>query len=252
MIFGIIFSSFATDPDISSSTTTASCADAVLNTNGGNVNIEINWEPNVIPLRWYNGNTMVESNTCTYGGGLNIPEPPAERTGYTFRGWRVRPTYDFTQLDNSVDGSSRFAIAKAGNQDKNICYYGGSTTECNNYIDFAKLQRYEWKVVYNYGTVYGMSKCSTSGSGISHGGTAQTISETEGAYCFCKVTGFQPTGESTIYGPSTNMKWVEHSSAGDTYCLYRCAYYCTVMAGSSKIGNTFNSAFRARLFGQQD
>ena len=102
-IFSLIFSApiFATNPDIN--TATASCNDGVFNSNTGPVDIEVNWEPNEIALHWYNGNTELivdsASQSCVYDDSLTPPAPP-ERTGYTFKGWRVRDIPDgYTRLE---------------------------------------------------------------------------------------------------------------------------------------------------------
>ena len=233
MIFGIIFSSFATDPDISSSTTTASCADAVLNTNGGNVNIEINWEPNVIPLRWYNGNTMVESNTCTYGGGLNIPTPP-ERTGYTFRGWRVRPQMDFsTVIPANAKEISRSSIGETTSH-KDTCYYVGVKSDCNDEV-FKDLKTQEWKIKFKNGTFYGMSKCSAkNGSdGVATNWTNTELDSEPGekVYCWCRITGYKPNNTDTIYAPAFLLSWVKY--AYTETCLKSCANNCSASCSNS-------------------
>ena len=101
------FPSFATDPDISANTTTASCADSVLNTNDDPANIEVNWEPNTIDLHWYtDSNSTTEmavdsaSQNCTYDGTLTPPATIPTKTGYTFKGWKVKEIpYGYTRLE---------------------------------------------------------------------------------------------------------------------------------------------------------
>lgn len=46
------------------------------------------YEPNTMNLVWVSDNGETSNTTCTYGGGINLPEPPI-RTGYTFTGWKV-------------------------------------------------------------------------------------------------------------------------------------------------------------------
>ncbi len=105
-IFVLSTVSFATEPDIPANTTTVSCTDSALNSNGGPTNIEVNWEPNEINLHWYaDENATVElsvpatAQSCTYDETLTPPATIPTRTGYTFKGWRVRGLPDgYTKL----------------------------------------------------------------------------------------------------------------------------------------------------------
>ena len=71
---------------------TAPCDNATLSKYTGTANVEINWEPNVIQLGWYDGNTRldvpVSAQSCTYDGVVTVPPQPT-RPGYTFNGWKV-------------------------------------------------------------------------------------------------------------------------------------------------------------------
>ena len=44
---------------------------------------------NTIDIDWYNGNTKVESNQCTYDSTITLPTQP-NKTGYTFNGWKIK------------------------------------------------------------------------------------------------------------------------------------------------------------------
>jgi len=72
--------------------TTAPCDNATLSKYTGTANVEINWEPNVIQLGWYDGNTRldvpVSAQSCTYDGMITVPPQPT-KLGYTFNGWKV-------------------------------------------------------------------------------------------------------------------------------------------------------------------
>ena len=231
MILMFAIPAFATDPDID--TATASCDDGVFNSNTGPVNIEVNWEPNEINLRWYNNNTLITpsnnaSNNCTYDeNGLTIPVAPT-RTGYTFKGWRARPQYDFSTiaLDNNGTYWARGLYGvrqncfetETGFSERffDVCQIGG----------FSDLQTYEWKVQYSHGTVYGMAKCSDTGG--ERWQTATSLIEvTPGSnqYCWCKATGYKPSGQSTIYGPSVHLPYVHIGYRAD--CSRHCAWLCT-------------------------
>ena len=69
----------------------------------GPANLEADWTANTINLEWYNEDTKLTvpttSNTCRYDGGITLPSTNPTKTGYTFKGWKVRranvpaPTY---------------------------------------------------------------------------------------------------------------------------------------------------------------
>ena len=47
--------------------------------------------PNTINLTWYSvGDTVYETNQCTYDQPITLPATNPTRTGYTFAGWRLR------------------------------------------------------------------------------------------------------------------------------------------------------------------
>ena len=218
---------FATEPDISADTTTVSCADSALNTNDGPANIEINWEPNEIEVRWYNGNTLMTSNTCTYDGALTMPSTIPTRTGYTFKGWRVRPQMDFTTI--VYNGNDRFGYSidepnsNSPYYPQNNCMtergaYSRSWANCNDNI-FQELQLYEWKAGQN-NYFYGASKISAK---IGNNNCDEwdndssnwkaTYDELQGAsgtekYCWCQLTGYKPSGSSVSYRPTNILPWI--------------------------------------------
>ena len=57
--------------------------------------MQANWDANTIDLHWYNGATELTvpsaSQSCTYDGTLTPPATIPTKTGYTFKGWKVRP-----------------------------------------------------------------------------------------------------------------------------------------------------------------
>ena len=57
--------------------------------NNSTANVEANWNANTININWYNGDTRVAQNTCTYDGSITLPTEPT-KPGYTFSGWRLR------------------------------------------------------------------------------------------------------------------------------------------------------------------
>ena len=212
------------------------CDESVLNASNGTANLEINWEPNVIPLRWYSGNTLLEpennDDTCTYDGVLNRPTNPT-REGYNFAGWRVRPTMDFSTIPTNVNGPECWSKGWVGNA--NYCYYGAAggnqqNVACNSDITYTELQTYEWKIRFNHGDLYGMAKCSTEGEGLNQGMVGNsTINNTAGQYCWCKATGYKPNNSDIIYGPSNEMLWVWRNNLNNNTpygCLQNCAAHC--------------------------
>ena len=69
--------------------TSAPCDNDTLSKYNGTANIEIDWEPNVIGLTWYDGDTQVEGPTsCVYDSTITVPPQPT-KLGYTFNGWKV-------------------------------------------------------------------------------------------------------------------------------------------------------------------
>ena len=80
---------------------TAPCDNDTLSKYTGTANVEINWEPNTIGLKWFNGDQQIAGQTsCTYNGTITVPPAPT-KPGYTFNGWKVQkitPPDGYTQL----------------------------------------------------------------------------------------------------------------------------------------------------------
>lgn len=249
-IMALIYPSFATTPDIAANATSASCTDSALNTNNGPANIEVNWEPNTIELHWYNGNTEIPDagpTSCTYDGGLTPSATTPTKTGYTFVGWRARPTYNFASLPVDGQGITRWA---KGTYNGDYCFYYDGINyswDCSSYADFDELARGEWKVHFTWGDVYGSSYCSAM---YAQRGTSATYDEIVNAtgsygrvYCWCQATGYKPNGSNTKYTPTLTV-WVS-SGSGEDFQAY-CERGCSVSCGSQVYGN---ASFQAALFG---
>ena len=166
------------------------------------------------------------STSCLYDDNLTPPQTIPTRTGYTFKGWHVRPQYDFSTITLGNNGTYwargfygvRQNCFETGFSERysDVCQIGG----------FSDLQTYEWKVQYSHGTVYGMAKCSDTGG--ERWQTATSLIEvTPGSnqYCWCKATGYKPSGQSTIYGPSVHLPYVLIGYR--TNCSRHCAWVCT-------------------------
>ena len=75
-----------------------------MGTYSGTSNIQATWEPNTIDLHWYNGDTELTvpsaSQSCTYDGTLTPPATIPQKTGYTFKGWKVKEVpVGYTRLE---------------------------------------------------------------------------------------------------------------------------------------------------------
>ena len=242
----IVSGAFA-DPDITSTASSADCEYDPLQTYSGTSNLQVDWEPNTIALHWYNGDDELTvssaSQSCVYDGTLTPPTTIPTKTGYTFKGWRVRPTMNFSEIPTNVNGTNCWAIGWYKNA--NYCWYDTNTgnaqnVACNSDATFSEeLQTYEWKVRYSHGELYGMSGCSTTDGTFATAGNP-TIGS--GQYCWCKATGYKANGSSEVKGPSSALSWVFlirviGSASG---CARFCARNCAVSAGD-------DSAFRDAL-----
>ena len=126
MIFGIIFSSFATDltPNIVPSANSATCNNGTLDTFSGTSNLSANWGANTINLHWYaDSDATTElsvqnaSQSCVYDGTLTPPPVASipQKTGYTFAGWKVRGLPDeYTKLQYIEGGTAYNAYMDLG------------------------------------------------------------------------------------------------------------------------------------------
>ena len=234
----MIFTTDSFASGIASNTASAPCTNNTLETYSGNSNLSADWQPNEIQLRWYNGNTLMNvqntANTCVYDSTLTIPQNAPTRTGYTFDGWTVVPQYDFSTIPN-VNGTNRWAIGLYENHDR--CWYDTDTTHeqivaCDSDDNYKELQRYEWKVRYDHGTLYGMTVCSTTDGTKYQIGNPATE---QGPSCWCKATRYRASNENTTKVPTQNLSFVfGHTYRGAdneaTWCYNACSQYCAYMA----------------------
>ena len=200
--------------------------------------------------------TTAESE-CEYDGTIDVATAPS-RTGFTFKGWRVRQQMDFSTLSSL--GTGLIGYGKGNN----YCgwydgeWHEGGTAFCKENANFHELQPYEWKTTFSTGTVYGMAHCSAK-SGDHHNYSwsttyredwAATLAEldedttNEKKYCYCLATGWKPSGENQPkYTPLASLSWVFNRDYGSaSTCSAGCANRC-----SSDVRNY--SGFRAALFG---
>ena len=233
-LFSFVFTAPLFATDIPSSASTADCKNNPLQTYSGTSNLQANWSANTIQLHWYNGddeiqNVPVASQSCVYDGTLTPPATIPTKTGYTFKGWRVKDvTCGLSHVDAYIDpdgdadhvawqpinGSSGHTVAQA------IEY-----EEIDPGTDHSsELSNGEWRIIFSYGTVKGMAKCSdTSGDYM----TAGTPSNTNGQYCWCAATSYTPNGESACNVVSPLWVLDDDLESAST-CAYDCAYYCAL------------------------
>ena len=249
----VVSGAFA-DPDIAPSASTADCKYAPLETYTGTSNLQADWSANEINLRWYNNNTLMDVDTasadCTYDGTLTPPTAPS-RTGYTFKGWRVRPTYDFTTLPTSVNGTERWA--RDGFDNNEVCWHlsMSASAEVDDYESCAdsmynEIEQHEWKVRFSWGDIYGSAHCSAK-IGNSNNFTWDNASsnwrasynELESAsgekkFCWCQATGYKPSNSNTLYGANMSSSWFFGGGIYQTFsaCSLRCAYNCATSVSS--------------------
>ena len=187
------------------------------------------FSPNTIQLNWYEDSSAttpmtvpIVSQSCTYDADLVPPSNIPTKIGYTFKGWKVRPdtTCGLSKVllnENGTDLGYARLNANAGSNEDVYNLTSGSG---------------EWAVVFSYGTVKGVAKCSDDYSSVPV--------ETSGQYCWCATTHYTPYGENTcaIQSPS----WVFWNSLGDTEdCFNFCAFNCANRVQT-------DSSFRTTLF----
>ena len=240
LLFAIVFAtdSFATGIG---NVASAPCDNDTLSKYNGTADVEINWEPNTIGLKWFNGEEQVSGqNSCVYDGTITVPPAPT-KPGYTFNGWKI-PKYDFSTIPTNTDGTERWAIGWYNNA--NYCWYDTNTenaqqVNCDSDSTYDELETYKWKVHFEHGDLYGISECSTTNGTLGQPGVPTIDS---GANCWCKATGYKPRGSNIVNGSLAVLSWVFDYNGGSVAgCIRRCAANC---ANGAERG----SAFRTALF----
>ncbi len=214
------------------------CDTDVLNTDTGPVNLRAEFEPEVINLKWYNGDNQITvpttSNSCTYDTPINLPTDPV-KPGYKFKGWRV--LFDLSTLDASIGGKSYGYVRADSSGTSNLAVYGLTTSDLG-----------KWGVTFRYGKVIGESICSSTGGEYAQSGTPDESGTGDIKYCWCKATGYVSgdTNSSTLTGnvqPVSSASWVFYKDIGSSGdCAFNCAFDC---------GNFvhYYAKFRAAVFG---
>ena len=133
------------------------CTVAGIGVDDGTANVEAIWTPNTIHIDWYNQDTKVLSNDCTYDGDITLPSNPANRAGYTFGGWRIRSVSQQAaqvQCSSITTKSECNATANCGFVDHGFGMFEGS---CHDIIEGKRchtLSQQECNGDFNWGESY--------------------------------------------------------------------------------------------------
>ena len=209
-----------------------------------------------VNLKWFINNQEynLNQNSCEYGVGQINNITHEEIPGWTFTGWLVtnHDECGLLEVSTNVEGQDRYAIGWANNA--NAYSDKRHTIGANIGSDpaFNDLNTYEWKVIFNYGTIYGTSKCSAKSGNNSNyqwpspssdwvATESELTSAGNGASCWCGVTKYSP-----VSGPQcikTSINWGFHSTdTSYSQCSKDCSYWCANdIEGKAK--------FRAALYG---
>ena len=275
-IFSILISAPLFATDIPSSASSADCKNNPLQTYSGTSNLQAGWEANTIQLHWYNGDDELTvpsaSQSCVYDGGLTPPTTIPTKTGYTFKGWRVKQAAgcSFASSVCSLTGSGVNGLTYNDEDSTTYGYYSHDGQNKENESTYG-LTAGGWAVKdTSGGIVKGIASCNSTKpnlwdtvmAGMSNGtmteeqamntlwGTCNTdtfrpsntfSSSSSGQYCWCKMNSYTPSGGSACNVASPS--WVFLSDTGSaSNCAGFCAYGCAL--------NVMNlPVFRRALFG---
>ena len=256
-IFSILISAPLFATDIPSSASTADCKHTPLQVYSGTSNLEAGWEPNTIALHWYNGDDELTvpsaSQSCVYDDSLTPPSTIPTKTGYTFRGWRVRqvacqiPSSLANKINPVYNGSGY------GYKSDSTGSYGPRESNASTY---GLTQDNTWAVEWSGGEiVHGRAICSgmagdnanniwdNDSSNWSATESQLTSASGEAKYCWCAATNYTPSGGSACYIAAPSWVFLYGSSSASA-CAALCAKSC-----AERVENT--SLFRYALFGGQ-
>ena len=231
-------------PAFSYVTNSSHCDNDVLSTYSGSANLTANWQGNPITVTWYNGDTEYDSNQCTYGGNLTMPSSIPQKTGYTFKGWRVRDlTCGLIHQSTLVDGEWSAFKTISGQSCIYMDFSTGDYSESCSDTHIVGLNNGEWKVAFPYGILEGTSYCSAK-NGDNNNETWNndstnwlateselTSASGEKKYCWCKVAGY--TSDSGNQCSLASSAWIFSIYGGETgtTCMEHCTSYCMELVG---------------------
>jgi len=196
---------------INSGVSDPACDNSVMGTYSGNVALEAEYEANGIPIRWYDNNEEMTvssaASSCDYGGNVTVAQNPPSRTGYVFVGWKL---CSLSEIDTTQNGTSHGFLSNNGG------YYNATQ-------QYGLNESGTWATSFEYGIVYGRSKCSETNIASN---TSGTPSSTEGPYCWCKATHYKPiSGYKCELSPHSWVK-VGNVFGGGPQCSNGCATLC--------------------------
>ena len=157
---------------VGSTASTADCDNATLNTYTGTSNLSAGWQPNTIALHWYNGDTEITSGvqtSCVYDGTLTPPATIPTKTGYTFKGWTVRPDVPsgYTRLEYIESSGTQYidtGITSVVNAEFGLIAQQTKLLSGFPTMVGANDTAGDFKVVFGYGSGKFYSQCG-NGSG---------------------------------------------------------------------------------------
>ena len=252
-------------PSFAYVTNSSQCDNSVLSTYTGPANLTANWTGNNIEVTWYNGDTRYASNSCTYGGNLTMPSSIPQKTGYTFRGWRVRQAAPVTvagvlsAVNTNTDGTT--SNYNGDHFDYSIemgrTYNAAIDDWDYDYLNFGEVAVGEWSVTFPYGTVFGVAECRNSLGGTEYGESDQEYEvnpDDNGDhvgldYCYCRIYGFEPDGGTKqidsssfepVFAEMINPIYAEGPDS-DNGCKYSCASECAIKVET-------DSSFRTSVY----
>ena len=248
---------FATD--IPSSASSADCKYNPLETYTGTSNLQADWQPNTIALHWYNGDTEITSGvqtSCVYDGALTPPTTIPTKTGYTFKGWRVKQadTSCFASQVCSLTGSAVNGLTYDYSDSTVYGFYSHNGQNKLNESTYG-LTAGGWAIKdTGGGIVKGIASCNSTmptimetimtamGNGTMseeqalaavYGSCASDAikpsntfsSSSSGQYCWCKMSSYTPSGGSACNVASPS--WVFYPDGGPASdCAGECVIYC--------------------------
>ena len=234
-IFSFVFSAPLFATDIPSFVSTADCKNNPLQTYSGTSNLQADWQANTIQLHWYNGDDELTvpsaSQSCVYDGTLTPPATIPTKTGYTFKGWRVKQAVcEIPSTLADTDAESYGYICD-----------GSNNVPTSNASIFGLSENGTWAASWSNGDiVYGRAKCSETIGNVNKTGVP---SDTVGDGCWCLVTEYKPTGSNQCNINSSSWVYRSAYSGDPDACLHNCAFGCAFRMKSG------GAIFRPALFG---
>ena len=207
-----------------------------------------------------------------------MPSSIPQKTGYTFRGWRVRQAAVVTlsgvlsALNTSTNGTDfgynnetqanydmyALCLGQYGIQE------GSPGTGCSMLQGSQSLEICEdltgtvqgkWAVEFSYGIINGISECREQDDNGDNNYSDLYWSPIDGreAYCWCKITSYKPNNGNLQTDEDDSLSWVYQGEYepcmtepdyGYNTCKTICAFKC-----ADAVKN--NSSFRNSIFNAQ-